>query len=216
MHKNEPKIELIISHLIHDGYVVVEDFLQSDVIENLNKLAKIHYAQKTMQAAKVGLKNKLRNNSIRGDHIVWLEENSQNEDVKIYFEQMQLLKQAFNEHLFLNMQEIESHFAIYPVGAFYQKHLDQFGHVSAIQTLNNQTSNIQARQISSVLYLNKNWRTALGGQLRLYLNNDDFIDILPNAGRLVLFLSAQFWHEVLPAKVERLSITGWFRTRNQI
>ncbi|MFT6394425.1 MAG: SM-20-related protein [Methylophilaceae bacterium] len=41
------------------------------------------------------------------------------------------------------------------------------------------------------------------------------MDILPKSGRIVLFLSAKFWHEVLPATRERLSLTGWFRTREQ-
>ena len=122
----------------------------------------------------------------------------------VYFEKMHELKKAFNEYLFLNVHEIEAHFACYPVGSFYQKHLDHFSQVSGNQT----------RQLSSVLYLNKDWQASNGGELRLYLKDNEFIDILPNAGRLVLFLSAQFWHEVLPAKVERLSLTGWFRTRN--
>jgi Rps23 Pro-64 3,4-dihydroxylase Tpa1-like proline 4-hydroxylase len=39
------------------------------------------------------------------------------------------------------------------------------------------------------------------------------LDILPMAGRLVLFLSGEFWHEVRPAKRPRMSLTGWFRTR---
>jgi SM-20-related protein len=36
-------------------------------------------------------------------------------------------------------------------------------------------------------------------------------DILPLGGRLVLFLSDLIEHEVLPARRERYSITGWFR-----
>ena len=221
MHKNEVNLESIVSRLNDDGYAVVEEFLPASVIQKLGKLAKKHFAQNNMQAAKIGLKNKLRNNAIRGDHIIWLEEDSQNEDINNYFDQMCVLKKAFNQQLFLNVHEIESHFAIYPIGAFYQKHLDQFGHFSTDlkltdQALNIQMSNLQARQISSVLYLNENWLASDGGQLRLFLKEDDFIDVLPNAGRLVLFLSAQFWHEVLPAKVERLSIAGWFRSRNRI
>ena len=205
--KNEPKLESVINNLANCGYVVVDDFLPANIVENLNKLAKDHYAQNNMQAAKVGSKNKLQNNAIRGDSIVWLDENNennQNNDIQVYFEKMHELKKAFNEYLFLNVHEIEAHFACYPVGSFYQKHLDQFSQVSGNQT----------RQLSSVLYLNKDWQASNGGELRLYSKDNEFIDILPNAGRLVLFLSAQFWHEVLPAKVERLSLTGWFRTRN--
>ena len=41
----------------------------------------------------------------------------------------------------------------------------------------------------------------------------DYVDIFPRAGQLVLFRSAKFWHEVLPARRERFSLTGWLRTR---
>ena len=44
-------------------------------------------------------------------------------------------------------------------------------------------------------------------------NPDRFEEILPQSGRLVLFLSARFLHEVMPARRERLSITGWFKRR---
>ena len=39
-------------------------------------------------------------------------------------------------------------------------------------------------------------------------------DVLPEGGTLVCFLSQRFWHEVLPARRERLSLTGWFRGRS--
>jgi len=29
----------------------------------------------------------------------------------------------------------------------------------------------------------------------------------------VCFMAGDFWHEVLPAKKTRMSITGWFRRR---
>ena len=70
-----------------------------------------------------------------------------------------------------------------------------------------------------ILYLNQNWLAEHGGELRLYLNHDDnlkstaFIDVLPVTGRLVIFLSDIFYHEVLPATRDRMSLTGWFLTR---
>ena len=35
----------------------------------------------------------------------------------------------------------------------------------------------------------------------------------PPGGTLVSFLSAELYHEVLPARRDRASITGWFKTR---
>jgi SM-20-related protein len=75
------------------------------------------------------------------------------------------------------------------------------------------------RKISCIVYLNQDWKNEDGGQLRLYLNetdasnNEKSIDILPISGRSVIFLSDTFYHEVLPARRERISLTGWFFTR---
>ena len=49
--------------------------------------------------------------------------------------------------------------------------------------------------------------------MRLYLDEQNSLDVQPMAGRLVLFRSAQLFHEVLPAQRERLSLTGWLRRR---
>jgi SM-20-related protein len=42
----------------------------------------------------------------------------------------------------------------------------------------------------------------------MYLDNET-LDVLPQAGRLVCFRSEQIEHEVLPATRPRFSITGW-------
>jgi SM-20-related protein len=64
-----------------------------------------------------------------------------------------------------------------------------------------------------VTYLNQDWRASDGGELVLYQDEADKngLRILPEAGTVVLFLSDEFPHEVLPAKVDRYSIAGWFR-----
>jgi SM-20-related protein len=36
--------------------------------------------------------------------------------------------------------------------------------------------------------------------------------VLPNYGKIVIFISDQFPHEVLAAERDRYSIAGWFRT----
>jgi SM-20-related protein len=47
----------------------------------------------------------------------------------------------------------------------------------------------------------------------LYLADLSHRDIYPRAGTLLLFLSAQFEHEVLPATRDRMSIACWMRQR---
>jgi SM-20-related protein len=70
------------------------------------------------------------------------------------------------------------------------------------------------RIITSILYLNENWHKEDGGQLRIYTGENSYQDILPQAGQLVIFLSSEFFHEVLPTNRERLSITGWYKKRD--
>ena len=113
------------------------------------------------------------------------------------------LRLAVNRDLYLGLCEQETHAAIYPPGGFYRRHLDGF-----------QQGNL--RTLSVILYLNPRWNIQDGGALRLYLDanpNGELLDVLPESGRLVAFLSECFHHEVLPTRRARLSITSWFTRR---
>ncbi|MBU1331169.1 MAG: 2OG-Fe(II) oxygenase [Gammaproteobacteria bacterium] len=136
---------------------------------------------------------------VRGDRIQWLEAG-QDEASDQYMAIMEGLRQALNQGLYLGLEDFESHFALYPPGAFYLKHLDRF-------------RDNDRRTVSAVLYLNQDWQVEEGGALRLYLPNGEIRDVLPQAGSLLVFLSADMPHEVLPATRDRLSLTGWFRRR---
>jgi len=59
------------------------------------------------------------------------------------------------------------------------------------------------------MYLNSDWRAEDGGALRLALPDGGHRDILPSAGRLVLFQSRLLWHEVLPAHEMRWALSAW-------
>lgn len=110
------------------------------------------------------------------------------------------LQQTINRRLFLGLFSFESHFAHYAPGAFYRKHRDAFrGQAN--------------RVLSVVVYLNKDWTDADGGELVLYANDGDElgIKVQPSWGTVVVFLSEEFPHEVLPAKRDRYSIAGWYR-----
>jgi len=67
--------------------------------------------------------------------------------------------------------------------------------------------------LSCVLYLNDAWLPEHGGALRMHFDDRSPVDVLPEAGTLVAFLSAQLDHEVLPATRPRLALTGWYRRR---
>lgn len=141
--------------------------------------------------------------AIRGDQVCWLDETMQTPAQAPYFAALESLRLAINRRLFLGLFSFEGHMAVYPPGSFYTRHLDQF-------------QGTTHRTLSAILYLNDDWHADDGGQLRLYLEDNDmekYIDVLPRGGTLACFLSDRFHHEVLPATRERLSVTGWFRHR---
>jgi len=138
--------------------------------------------------------------NIRNDHIHWLDEQQPTEPQSLYWKVIEELRAELNRELFLSLASFEAHYAVYPPGSFYQKHLDRF-------------NNADERAISSTLYLNEEWKKEYGGQLRLYLRNNHK-DILPAAGTCVFFRSDMFFHEVLPANQTRFSLTGWFRRQS--
>ncbi|AOE82814.1 2OG-Fe(II) oxygenase [Pseudomonas sp. TCU-HL1] len=135
---------------------------------------------------------------VRGDRIHWLEPG-QSCASDTFLALMDELRQQLNRELFLGLEDFECHFALYPPGAFYQKHLDRF-------------RDDDRRAVSVVTYLNADWQPEQGGALRLHLDEGER-DIPPEGGSVVAFLSAELPHEVLPASRERLSLAGWFRRR---
>lgn len=194
-----------IAHRLHeDGWAVAPDFLSPQETQALRENLRQAWDAGALRPAGVGHGEDHRLQSdIRGDRILWLDEAALIPVQRTYFERMAALRQAINRETFLGLFELESHFAVYPPDAFYRKHLDRF-------------RDDGARTVSCILYLNEDWRPEDGGQLRLYLDaggKGEHVDVEPTEGTLVVFLSDRFWHEVLPARRERLSVTGWFRTR---
>ena len=183
--------------------MVVDDFFGPELTAALRSECQMSRGQGNFRAAAVGRAEQRQiRTGVRGDEILWIQQPALSTPQRICVERFEQLRLALNRTLQLGLFEFESHFANYPAGAFYARHVDQF------------RGNGQ-RKLSCVLYLNENWKPEEGGELRFYLDGSgaEFEDVLPQGGRLVVFLSAQFAHEVLPAKRERLSIAGWFTTR---
>jgi SM-20-related protein len=192
-----------------NGYAILDDFLPAKLIASLLLEAGTLQQNNQMQLAQTGkLQAEKPSISARGDLTYWLDSKNKctSEPQKAYLLAMEALQKQLNRQLYLGIFELETHFAIYPIGAVYEKHIDQLNHK-------------KHRILSSVLYLNDNWQAEDGGALRLYFDGTlpaYFIDISPIGGRLVVFLSDQFWHEVLTAKRQRTSLTGWFRGNSSI
>jgi SM-20-related protein len=190
-----PGFDAIADGLAEHGYAVADQFLSQHEVAEILKSTDFEVSADFKKAG-IGNKQSLQIlESIRGDYIKWLDQTNSSPAVQRYLERLRELVQFLNQALFLSLKDVEVHMTVYPAGSFYKRHLDQF-------------KKDDHRKLSVILYLNPDWIEAQGGQLRMYLP-DRTKDILPMAGRLVIFRSDELEHEVLPATRERLSITGW-------
>lgn len=191
-----PLFNFIADGLAENGYAVCDQFLSQNEVDAIVGLEHFQEGINSFQKAGIGKKQGLQiNEAIRGDYIQWVDKASAPPPVAVYLNRIGELVSYLNQELFLSLKDYEIHMTVYPTGSFYKRHLDQF-------------RADDHRRLSAICYLNRNWTDDDGGQLRMYLpeGNKDF---LPLAGRLVCFRSDQIEHEVLPAKKERLSLTGW-------
>lgn len=156
------------------------------------------HAAKLLQPARTGAARNA--SSVRGDSTHWFATDALSPAQQIFTDRIDALRAALNRELMLGLVESESHYAVYLPGAVYTRHLDRL-------------RDDDARVVSAVFYLNRDWHEADGGALRLYLEDGSTHDVYPRAGTLVLFLSGRFEHEVLPATRERMSIACWLRQR---
>ena len=196
------KVKSILNELEKKGWSVQEDFFPKELIQQLKETLLSLGQQGILKPAGIGRENNFHiKQSIRSDEISWFDKNNLNAAQEKFLNITKKLQDAINEKFYLGLFELEIHFALYAPNAFYKRHLDQH-------------KNQDTRVVTLIAYLNENWDEDDGGELQLYLNDGRTITVLPNAGTLVCFMSADFEHEVLPAKRERTSLTGWFRTRN--
>jgi SM-20-related protein len=195
------KYEKIIDDLLQKQYSVVDDFFSSDEVENLRSSLIQKYDEEDFKKAAIGNQfNEVVVKAIRGDFIYWIDELKANSEEEMFLDKIQHFTNYLNRTCFLGIQEKEFHYALYPEGTFYKRHLDTF-------------QNDDSRKLSIVCYLNdEDWKEEFGGELVIY-KLEEKIAIYPLKGRMVVFESQALEHEVKPVKKERLSITGWLRTR---
>lgn len=193
----------IAADLSRAGISIQDRFVSPDVASSLRDCASTREAHGDFAAARIGGSGaELRRKTIRGDFTCWLQQPLLPPESAL-LQQMEELRLHLNREAFLGLFELELHFAKYPPGASYARHVDK-PRGSAV------------RKVSLVLYLNSEWQRADGGELRIHHGANDFTDVEPLQGRLVCFLTADREHEVLTARRERLSISGWFRGRPSV
>lgn len=192
--------DAVADGLAEHGYAVVDQFLSQSEVDAILELEEFQKEGASFKKAGIGNTKSLQiQEAVRGDYIHWLDRNNSPAPVQAYLNRLDELVQFLNRSLFLSLKDVEVHMTVYPTGSFYKRHLDQF-------------KQDDHRKLSVILYLNNEWKEGHGGQLRMYLSNKS-LDVLPIAGRLVIFRSDQIEHEVLPATRPRLSITGWILDR---
>lgn len=197
----ESLFDSLADELSEKGYGTIPDFLSNQEFLEIKEVAGNHKQDGNFRKAGIGTNQDFQvDKQIRGDYIRWIEPAKAAEATQVYVKRMKDLMQYINRTCFLSLKDVEMHYAIYPVGTVYRRHLDQFRHDDH-------------RRLSVICYLNNEWLPEHGGQLRMYKPKqnqpEEVVDILPTGGKLVCFRSDLIEHEVLPATRERYSLTGW-------
>lgn len=190
------KLNAIADGLADKGYAIIDNFLSPEEVRAILQLDEFKDGLHHFKKAGIGQRDEKQiNEAIRGDFIKWIDRNTAPEEVKVYLDKLSELIVFVRESLFISLKDYEVHMTVYPPGSYYKRHLDQF-------------KKDDHRRLSAICYLNENWKQEEGGQLRIYSQNQE-IDVLPEAGRLVCFRADMLEHEVLPATRPRMSLTGW-------
>lgn len=205
----EPVLTSIADALRRDGHIVLRAPLPPAMLGGLLR----HFRSlddADFKRAGIGREEEHQlDRKVRSDRIFWLDRD--NAYVSAYLNWMEELRLGLNRHLILGLFDYECHYAYYDRGTFYQKHLDAFhGNTN--------------RVLSTVLYLTPNWQPRDGGELALYPSvlhgnteaEEPLLRVEPRFGQMVIFLSEEFPHEVLPVQRPRYSVTGWFRVNSSL
>jgi len=192
----------IAAELGEKGYCICPGFLSPWSLRRLVQDFDVTHSSGQFRQAGIGRGSLRTHLEIRNDQTMWWDRMHSTPVQRSIWRRLDLLRLTFNRSLFMGLRDFEGHYAAYPPGGFYHRHLDCF-------------SGDSGRVVSFILYLNREWRPEDGGRLRLFLKDtgraENFLDIDPVAGTMVCFLSREFEHEVLQSHRPRHSLTGWFR-----
>jgi SM-20-related protein len=195
----EAAFESLIDGLLSQQYGLADRFLAPDLVAGLRDILLARQAGDEMHEAGIGRNfSYARNLKVRGDEIAWIDEQSEDPFEKAFMAQVRAFVDHLNRTCYAGINAFEFHYARYDAGTFYRRHRDQF-------------QSDHGRKFSLVTYLNEDWRGADEGNLVLYLEGGEAVNVLPLGGRSVFFRSDELEHEVKPSPRERLSIAGWLK-----
>lgn len=182
------------------GFFFRDHFLGPHLASQVRAEALRKIASGALRPAGIGRDGKL-NESIRGDHLCWMEKHEVGDGVRHLMRRFDKLREAVNREFYLGLDRYEMQLALYPPGSQgYKKHLDAF-----------RGRNERNRRLTAIYYLNPRWSYGDGGELAIYLENQE-LNLEPLSDRLVVFFAEQLEHAVLPTEVERLALTAWFHS----
>ncbi|MEQ1876650.1 MAG: 2OG-Fe(II) oxygenase, partial [Bdellovibrionia bacterium] len=141
------------------GYCIYPDFLSpSELLETRDDLDTIQKAHGFHRAG-VGHGTTLQvHETVRRDEICWLDRENRNEvQARLWGKVDRLQKELNSPPYYLGLDSFEGHYASYPSGGFYRRHLDR-------------SINESSRVVSFVVYLNIDWKPGDGGRLRIFKN----------------------------------------------
>lgn len=193
--------EAVADAIAENDYCCINDYLNTQEVQAL--IADITALRQADSFKKAGIgadQNFTVQKEVRGDFIKWLSLKTAAGPALSFLHRIAHIQQLLSRLLFIPLKDFECHYAIYPPGSFYEKHIDQL-------------KNKGQRIISIACYLNPQWQPGHGGELRIYQNENSYQDFAPLAGRLILFRSDTVSHAVLNTTLERFSITGWLRNQ---
>lgn len=200
---DETLFGLIADDIERQGYSIRPRALPDDISSSLYSYQQNLNTNRYTDAGIGRGEDFLKAELVRTDGICWI--TGESDAGSRWIDWTSRLQSFLNQKLFLGLFSFESHFAHYASGAYYKRHYDAFrGEAN--------------RVLSVITYLNQSWAHTEGGELVLYNDDEDFdgLEVAPLYGTLVIFLSEEFPHEVLPATKDRYSVAGWFRVNTSI
>ncbi|KAG2438931.1 hypothetical protein HYH02_010725 [Chlamydomonas schloesseri] len=207
------------------GYAVLDNYISEDAIRAARKELEVmqeHYSAGLIWVGKEAEAGaQISVSSVRGDVVLWLDDQALGATAFVKegvrrpcsFLQLQQLLADVDELVFEGLRprlgylaglhrRSDAMMAIYPgKGARFAKHIDN--------------TTMDGRRLTVLTYLNPGWKEEQGGALRLFPVRQgaaEQVDVLPVAGRVALFLSAEVAHEVMPTHgaAQRHAVTLWY------
>lgn len=192
----------LIDDLALRGWAHAPGALPADLVPALRARLQELFAEGELARARIGRgESETRALAIRKTEISWLTGDHPAE--RRFLDGAEALRLEINRALFAGLFEFEAHFARYPAGGHYARHLDAFA------------DRPRDRMVSLVAWLNEDWREGDGGELDIWSAPDaagpPAATIAPRGGDIVLMMSETIPHAVRATTRPRLGLAGWFR-----